>query len=193
MIHGGMLQEPSRLVKCAIDVLQEYRGTRELLTIHSSVGLVQKWEPPTGSSYKINFDAAVFVEINASSVGVIVRNDKGETMAALSASGPPVQDSKEAKVLACRRALEFAIEAGFTELVLEGDNSIVMKSIMSPQPNMSRLGHAYEDKKCIAARLSRVEVSFVKRSANAVTHALAKHARQIDEEVVWLGRSSACY
>ena len=83
-------------------------------------------------------------------------------MAMLSASGPPVQDSEEAEVLACRRALEFTIEAGFTELVLEGDNSTVMKSITSPQPNMSRLGHVYEDIKCIAARLCRVEVSFVK-------------------------------
>ena len=107
-------------------------------------------------------------------------------MAALSARGPPVQNSEEAEVLASRRALEFAVETGFMELVLEGDNSTVMKSITSPQPNMSRLGHVYEDIKCIAARLRRLEVSFVKRSANAVAHALAKHARQIDEEVVWL-------
>ena len=29
-------------------------------------------------------------------------------------------------------------------------------------------------------------VSFVKRSANFVAHALAKHARQVDDELVWL-------
>ena len=186
VIQGGKIQDPSRLVKRAIDVLQEYRGTMELLAIHSSAGLVQKWEPPIGSSYKINFDAAVFAEINASGVGVIMRNDKGEAMAALPAYGPSVQDSEEAEVLACRRAVEFAVEAGFMELVLEGDNSTVMKSITSPQPNMSHLGHVYEDIKCIAASLRRLEVSFVKRSANAVAHALAKHARQIVEDMVWL-------
>ena len=82
--------------------------------------------------------------------------------------------------------MEFAVEAGFTELVLEGDNSIVMKSINSPQPNMSHPGHVYEDIKGIATSLCRLEVSFVKRSANTVAHALAKYARQIDEEVVWL-------
>ena len=158
----------------------------ELLAIHNSFGLVQKWEPPVGSSYKINFDAAVFAEINASRVGVIVQNDKGEAMAALLARGPPVQDSEEAKVLAYRRAMEFMVEVGFTELVLEGDNNTVMKSINSPQSNMSRLGHVYEDIKCIVASLRRLEVSFVKRSANIVAHALAKYARQIDEEVVWL-------
>ena len=82
--------------------------------------------------------------------------------------------------------MEFVVEAGFMELVLEGYNSTIMKSINSPQPNMSHLGHVYEDIKCIAASLHRLEVSFVKRSADAVVHALAKHARQIDEEVVWL-------
>ena len=104
----------------------------ELLAIHNSTGLVQKWEPPVGSSYKINFDAAVFAEINASGVGVIVRNDKGEAMATLSACGPPMQDSEEAEVLACRRALESAVEARFIELVLKGDNNTVMESITSP-------------------------------------------------------------
>jgi len=147
---------------------------------------VQKWEPPVGLSYKLNFDAVIFAEIDASGVGVMVRNDKGEAMAALSARGPPVQDSEEVKVLACQRAMEFAVEAGFMELVLEGDNSTVMKAISSLQPNMSRLGHVYEDIKCIAASLRRLEVSFVKCSANAVAHVLAKYARQIDEEVVWL-------
>ena len=115
-----------------------------------------------------------------------MRNDKGEAMAALSTRGPLVQDSEEAEVLACQRVMEFAVEAGFTKLVLEGDNSIVMKSINSPQPNMSHLGHVYEDIKGIAASLRRLEVSFVKHSANVVAHALAKYARQIDEEVVWL-------
>ena len=132
IIHGGMLQDPSRLVKRATDVLQEYRGTMELLAIHSSAGLVQKWESPVGSSYKINFDVAVFAEINASGVGVIVQNDKGEAMATLLACGPPMQDSEETEVLACQRALEFAVEAGFTKLVLKGDNSTVMESITSP-------------------------------------------------------------
>ena len=82
--------------------------------------------------------------------------------------------------------MEFAIEAGFVELVLEGNNNTVMKSTNSLQPNMSRLGHVYEDIKCIATSPRRLEVSFAKHSANAVAHVLAKYARQIDEEVFWL-------
>nr|POE92592.1 protein shoot gravitropism 6 [Quercus suber] len=52
-------------------------------------------------------------------------------MASPMAKGPSMQDSKEAKVMACWKALEFGVDAGFMELVLEGDNNSVMKSITS--------------------------------------------------------------
>lgn len=80
----------------------------------------------------------MFNGLNASGFGVVVSNDKGEVMAALAARGPSVQDSEEAEVLARRRAVEFAMEAGFTEIILEGDNVNVMKAIMGPGTNSSR-------------------------------------------------------
>ncbi|KAK9994865.1 hypothetical protein SO802_024568 [Lithocarpus litseifolius] len=141
VIHGGVLQDPSRLVKRAKDFLEEYRGTRELLAVQHTTTLVQNWEPLVGLNYKVNFDAAVFAEEEASGVGVVVRNDKGEAMASLSAKGPPVQDSKEAEALACRRAMEFMVEAGFMDVVLEGENSTVLKAINSFKHNGSWLGH----------------------------------------------------
>ena len=66
-------------------------------------------------------------------------------LAALSARGPPVSNSEEVEVLACRKALEFAVDAGFAELILEGDNESVIRTISRSQPNSSRLGHLYGD------------------------------------------------
>ena len=80
----------------------------------------------------------------------------------------------------------FTVEAGFTDLVLEGNNSTVLKSIISLKHNRSRLGHIYEDIQCIAASLRSFEVRFVKCSANSVAHSLAKYARQVENDVVWL-------
>ena len=97
-----------------------------------------------------------------------------------------MRDSEEAEALACRRAMEFAVEVDFSELILEGDNMTVMKSLISLKPNRSRLGHIYEEIQCISAGLRSFAVSFVKRSANTVAHAFAKHARQVDDELVWL-------
>lgn len=53
-------------------------------------------------------------------------------MAAMSAEGSPVCDSEEVEILAYRKTMEFAIDAGFIDLVIEGDNTGVMYSISSP-------------------------------------------------------------
>ena len=56
----------------------------------------------------------------------MIRNEKGEVMASLAAKGGVVMDSEKVEVMACRKALEFAIDAGFMEIILEGDSVLVM-------------------------------------------------------------------
>ena len=46
----------------------------------------------------------------------MIRNERGETMAAVSARGPLVQNSKEAEALACRKAVEVAMDLGMSLL-----------------------------------------------------------------------------
>ena len=118
-----------------------------------------------GLAYKINVDTAVFIGLNASRFGAMVRNDKREVMAALSVRGPPVQDREEAEVLACRRAVELVMEAGFREIILEGDNVNIMKAIMAPSTNRSRLGHIYEDVYHIGRGFRAFSISHVRRTA----------------------------
>ena len=77
------------------------------------------WRPPPEYTFKLNFDAAIFLDLNCSGVGAMIRNERGEVMAAMSARGPHVVDSAVAEVIACRRALEFTCEVGFTDLVVE--------------------------------------------------------------------------
>ena len=77
------------------------------------------------------------VELQASGFGAIIRNGSGEVMASISARGPPVIDSEEAEILACRKALEFAVDAGFRDLIVEGDNKGVMTSITNTHTTSS--------------------------------------------------------
>lgn len=95
----------------------------------------------------------MFLDLRTSGFGIVIRNEKGNVMAACSARGPPVVDNEEAEVLACRKALEFAADAGFSELIIEGDNANVMKAITSTRVDCSRLGHVYGDIRCLAAGL----------------------------------------
>ena len=53
--------------------------------------------------------------------------------------------SVEVEVLACHRALEFAIDIGFSKLMIEGDSAQALNSIWSNDANQSRLGHVIVD------------------------------------------------
>ena len=94
-----------------------------------SVSVSQAWQPPQGDFFKLNFDGACFNDGADSGYGAVVRKRNGEVMAAISAKGGAVRDSEEVEVLACRKALEFAIDAGFMEVILEGDNARVLKTV----------------------------------------------------------------
>ena len=136
--------------------------------------------------FKLNFDASIFQDGGFSGVGAIIRNDRGEVMAALSAKGPPVTGSDEAETFACRRAVEFAVECGFTELILEGDNQALMDAVCTRQGRSSWLGHIIQDVLVLLDGLRWVQISFVKRSANTVAHGLARWAKDLVEDIVWI-------
>ena len=135
--------------------------------------------------FKLNFDSSIFQDGENSEVGAIIRNDKGEVMASLSAKGPPVTSSEEAEIYACRRAVEFAVECGFSELVLEGDNQALMDALSTRKGLLSWLGQILQDVLCMLDRLRWVQVSFVKRSANNVAHVLARYAKDLVEDILW--------
>ena len=66
-------------------------------------------------------------------------------MAAMSAIGPSAENSEEAELMACRRSLEFAIDTGFSSLIIEGDNANAIQAISSSLPNNSYLGCVVDD------------------------------------------------
>ena len=115
----------------------------------------------------------------------IIRNDKGEVMVAMSV-GPPVSSSEEAELLACRKAVEFATDAGFSELVIEGDNSNVMRALSSSLADLSLLGNVVDDVCHLVLGMLWVTFSCTRRGDNRVAHALAQHVRNISEDVFWM-------
>ena len=188
VLYGSKMQHPGQLNQRVTNLLREFREAQSSLAVSLiRPSSLQNWKPPAGQLFKLNFDAAIFE--NRSGVRAVIRNAAGKVMAALSARGEAVADSEEAEVRACRKALEFAIDAGFSKLMVEGDNSLVMSTISSNKPNWSHLGVIYDDIGFLAAGLSYVSFSCIQRNANSVAHLLARYANGLVEEVVWLEES----
>ena len=74
-------------------------------------------------------------------------------MVAMTAKGPLISDNEEVEVLACQKALVFALDSGFVELIMEGDNATVMQTIACSQATLSHLGHLYGDIQCLSSSL----------------------------------------
>lgn len=109
--------------------------------------------------YKLNFDTAIFSDLKCSGFGAIIRNTTGDVMAGMSAKGPFVSNSEEVEALACQKAIEFFMEAGFSELVIEGDSLNVMRAISASKANNSLLGRIYEYIRCYISGLQVVSIS----------------------------------
>lgn len=113
------------------------------------------------------------MEAKRTGFGAIIQNDKGEVVAAMLARGPPVSSCKEAELLACRKAVEFATNAGFLELVIEGDNSNVMRALSSSLTDLSLLGNVVDDVCHLVLGMHWVTFNCIRRGCNRVAYALA--------------------
>ena len=134
----------------------------------------------------MNFDGTCFDEGAASGYGAVIRNEKGEVMVALAVKGDAIRDSEEVEVMACRKALKFAIDPSFMEIILEGDSALVMQTVSQAQLNLSQLGLIYENIWCLAIGFRSISTNCVRRNSNSVAHALARFTRLIDDDIVWL-------
>ena len=92
----------------------------------------------------------------------------------------------EAELLAYRKAIEFAVDAGFSELVLEGDNSSAMTIISMLKIDQSLLGNVVGDIQHLIRNLLWARIDCVRRGGNRVAHVLAQFTRNITEDMYWM-------
>ena len=105
-------------------------------------------------------------------------------MAGMSAKGPQVCSSEEAEAFACWKALEFSMEAGFSELVIEGDYQNVMRTVSTSTANESMLGHIYEDVRCYmrsSCSMSISDLYWVEDTPPPAVKALYQDLLQLNE------------
>ena len=70
-------------MKATADYLNEYQAPN-MSSEHFAILEEVRWRPPKQGWYKVNTDGAIFEDIKSCGVGVVIRNEKGELMGALS-------------------------------------------------------------------------------------------------------------
>ncbi|KAK9999595.1 hypothetical protein SO802_019198 [Lithocarpus litseifolius] len=133
-----------------------------------------KCKPPACGDIKSNYDGATFNETGEERIGVVVRLDSSEVLAALSEKIPLLYSIEVLEALAARRAAQFVVELGLQYTVLEGDSELVFKALTTDSSPRSSIGHIIKDTLSIVSSLRTHSFSHTRRQDNSVAYAFSQ-------------------
>jgi hypothetical protein len=115
-------------------------GEAEVEVVDSPKG----WQPPFPGSVKINWDSSINKSFGCIGIGVVARDYAGKVLGAKCSYRKQSFALDIAEMCAALEAVVFCKEAGFRDVIMEGDALNVVKEINSNPPYLSRLGHFVE-------------------------------------------------
>nr|POE78215.1 hypothetical protein CFP56_62013 [Quercus suber] len=133
----------TRAVRLLCDFANAHTTTRQQ---HSPVPAQWvRWIPPISPRYKVNYDGAIFKDLGAAGLGVIIRDSVGRVIGALAERIPLPSSVAMVEALACRRAVLFAMELSVFDATFEGDAEIVYKALREGDSNHPEFGLIIND------------------------------------------------
>ncbi|XP_059461760.1 uncharacterized protein LOC132190696 [Corylus avellana] len=146
----------------------------------------EKWKAPPMGKVKTNWDIATDSKQNRLDFGVIIRDDRGRVLTALSKTLNSIQELVVGEAMGALAAVEFSRDSGFFDVILEGDSKQVVDAITNTGPSWSKYEHIAGDIQEVRKTFRTWEVRHVKRVANEAAHRLAKAAIREEGEGIWL-------
>ena len=122
---------------------------------------------------------------------MVVQDKEGLAIASMAARIPQQLQPTEIKALAAYKAVGFARELGLSQVVLEGDSSIVMSTLNSSYPGLAPFGLLVQGTLNVATGFSKLSYSHTKKEGNSVAHNLAQLAANIPNCVIWMEDGSS--
>lgn len=128
-VHEAEGQTPSQNWNFASNLLQDYEEASNYFLYGPSTCEISQKRPPEGV-YKINTDGATSDDGRKSSIGVIIRDSKGETVAGLCKLLPGNYTVMETEIMAVEVEILVAKELELQKVITETDSLPVVQSIV---------------------------------------------------------------
>lgn len=134
----------------------------------------QKWSPPEQGRLKINVDAAIRMEAEIYTLGMVVRDWQGRFIAGKVMKLRNFDSVFAAEARGVCKALEWAVEMGVQFVTIETDCQLVVRAIQSRMSNVLEVG--YVPQRCIKIleESPGYSVVFVQRQSNKAAHEMTK-------------------
>lgn len=138
------------------------------------------------SAYKANVDGAVFNALSTIGMGVLIRDDKGRVVGALSQNFHAPLGPLEVEAKAMEAAVLFARDLGVQDITFEGDSLQVCNFLASSTGVPLVVANVLEGIRFHLQFFCSFAFSHLKRASNKPTHLLAQHAKFVSSYEVWV-------
>ena len=115
--HGGSRRPGLNIIKLALTLVKDYTAANKQPTSQQPDEVVQ-WKPPSANRYKVNVDGGPFSATKMTRLGVLIRDEKGQVMAAISKKIHVPLDALAAEAKAMETSIQFTWDMGFREVSL---------------------------------------------------------------------------
>ncbi|XP_042964529.1 uncharacterized protein LOC122298728 [Carya illinoinensis] len=189
-VFENIFREPRCVMRTAVEGYKEYIAAQEqrgcMFRQTVSCNREERWTKPVGQWVKVNWDAAVRIDLNKVGIGVVVRDEEREVLASLCKVVDCLHDPSVGEALALKRAVQFCDELGFSNVVLEGDAQVIVKAANNREELYTAYGNVMEEVRGFLKMRESWKIQFIHREANNVAHILAKNAFNYTTERVWI-------
>ena len=122
---------------------------------------VNKWLAPSQGWYRANWDVAIDNSKARVGMGVILRDERGQVLVAMSKTRNGTLEPSAGEAFAASSAVCFCKDLGVQRVVLEGDAKQIVDAINSSSTSWSRFGHLIDDTRWILKCFPQWKCQFV--------------------------------
>ncbi|XP_062013823.1 uncharacterized protein LOC133730205 [Rosa rugosa] len=145
------------------------------------------WAPPPGGSLKLNYDASVAANGEQVGIGSVCRDSDGNMVAAMGERVAGRLKPCAAELFSVMRGVEWAMERGWTGLVVETDCLEAVRMVNGSDECLASEGTIVERIREILGALDIHNIQYVPREANMAAHAVAGVVARGNGRSSWLG------
>lgn len=174
-VHEHVTYDSSESAFFVQDLVKRFKTAMLNLQHCRPPEVIVSWSAPPLGWYKVNYDAAIFLDPPRSGLGAVIRDSHGHVIAWQQQLVKFVQNPEVAEACVVQMGVLMAQRLNLQHVLFEGDCLNLVTQLRQPGPSLSNIGGLVDETKTLVVSLNSFSFCFVRRNGNKVAHLLAKN------------------